>query len=62
MFQSCSNLNMRNYIDVNKVVLVSLLLTWDMLARVSTVSTSDNDHQSDTVGKDIDPVTSLILN
>ena len=42
---------MRNPNDVDEVVLVSLLLTLDMLSRVLTVSTSDNDHQANTLGK-----------
>ena len=53
---------MRNQTDVDKVVLVFLKLTWDMLTRVPAVSTSDNDHQSNIVGKDVEPVTSLRLN
>ena len=48
---------MWNQNGVNKVVLVSLLSSWDMLTRVLTVvSTSGNDHQANTVLKDIDPV------
>ena len=42
---------MRNPNDVDKVVLVSLLLTLDTLSRVFTVSTSDNDHQANALGK-----------
>ena len=44
MFQTCLNLTMRNQNGVDKVVQISLLLTWETLTRVSTVSTSDNDH------------------
>ena len=47
---------MWNQNDVNKVVLVSLLSSWDILTRVLTVSTSGNDHQANTDLKDIDPV------
>ena len=47
---------MRNQTDVHKVLLGFLKLTWNMLTRVSAVSTSDNDHQSNIVGKDVDPV------
>ena len=39
----------------------SLLLTWGMLRLASTVSTSDNDHQKNTVGKSIGPVASCRL-
>ena len=53
IFQTCSNLTMRNLNDVNKVVLASVSLTWDMLTFVSTVSTSENNHQANTVAKDI---------
>ena len=62
MFQICSNLTMRNNKEVGKVILVSLLLTWDKLTRVLTVSTSGSDHQVNTIEKDIDPVTSLRFN
>ena len=44
MFQTCLNLTMRNQNGIDKVVQISLLLTWETLTRVSTVSTSDNDH------------------
>ena len=60
MLQTCSSVTMRNQNGV--VVLVFLLLTWDMVTRVSTVSLSGNDHQVNTVGKDIYPVASLRLN
>ena len=42
--------------------MVSLLLTWDILTRVSTVSTSGNDYRANTDWKDKDPVASLRLN
>ena len=60
--QTCLNLTMRNQSGVDKVALVSLLLTWDMLTRVSTVSARDNDRQANTVGKEIDPMASYRLN
>ena len=59
LFRTCSNLTMRNQNGINKVVLVSLLSTWDMLTRVPTISTGGNDHQANTVVKGIDPVNSL---
>ena len=52
MFETCSNLTMRNQNGVDKVVLVSLLLTSNMLKRV-------ND-QVNATGKKIGTVTSLI--
>ena len=62
MFQTCSNLTMGNQNKADKVVLISLLLTWDMVTRVSTVIISDNDHQMYNVRRDIDPVASLRFN
>ena len=62
MFPTRLNLTMRNQNGVDKVLLVSLLLISDMLKRVSTVSTIDDDHQANTVVKDIKPVPSLRLN
>ena len=53
---------MGNQNKADKVVLISLLLTWDMVTRVSAVIMSDNDHQIYNVGRDIDPVASLRLN
>ena len=49
MSQTCSNLIMGNQNGIGKVVLVSLLLNWDMLTRVSAVTASDNDHQETAV-------------
>ena len=49
MSQTCSNLIMGNQNGIGKVVLVSLLLNWDMLTRVSAVIASDNDHLETTV-------------
>ena len=49
MFQTCSNLIMGNQNGIGKVVLVSLLLNWDMLTRVSAVTASDKDHQETAV-------------
>ena len=59
MFQACLNLTMRKKNGVDEVILVSLLLTSDILARASAVSTSDNDCQAKAVGEDIDPMVSL---
>lgn len=50
---------MRNRNSVDKVVLVSLLLTWNTLTDDS-VPTRDND-QLNALGKDIDLLTSLTL-
>ena len=59
MFQAYLNLTMRKWNGVDEVILVSLLLTSDILTRASAVSTSDNDHQAKAVGEDIDPMASL---
>ena len=50
MFETRSNLTMRNQNGVDIVVMVSLLLTWNMLTRILTISISDNEHQVNTVG------------
>ena len=50
---------MMNQNGVDKVVLISLLLTWNMLTVGSTVSTSDAD-QVDVARKDRDPINSPI--
>ena len=60
MFETSSNLTMRDQNGTDKVALFSLLLNWNMLARSSAASISDNDHQANTTWKCIDPVTSLI--
>ena len=60
IFKTCSNITMRNQNSVDKVVLVSLLLTWNMLRHGSTVSTSEAE-QANVARKDTDPITSLIL-
>ena len=49
---------MRNR-NSDKVVLISLLLTWNMLRIGSTVSTSDAD-EVDVPRKDTDPITTII--
>ena len=55
MSEPCSNLTMRNQNGVDKVILVSFLLTWNFVTCGSTVSTSDND-QFNVGEKDTDPL------
>ena len=57
MFETCLKLTMRNQNSFDKVVLVFLMLTWNMLTHASTVSTSYDDHQDHTVGENIEPMT-----
>lgn len=61
-FQTCSSLNIWNHSNVDTFVQVSSLLTWDTLTHVSTVSTSENDYQANTVGKKIVLVASHRIN
>ena len=61
-FQTCLSLNIWNHSNVDTFVQVSSLLTWDTLTHVSTVSTSENDYQANTVGKKIVLVASHRIN
>ena len=61
MFKTYLNLTMWNQNGINKVVLGSLLLTQEIITRIVTASTSDNDHEPNTIGKEVDPVTSLTV-
>ena len=53
--ETCSNLTMRNQNGVDKLILVSFLLTWNVVTCGSTVSTSDNDQVNNVGGKGTDP-------
>ena len=56
MFGTCLILTVRNQNGADKVVLVSLLFTWNMLAGGSPVTRTD---QVNTAGKDMDPMADL---
>ena len=55
MFETCSNLYMRKQNSVDKVILVSFLLAWNVVTHGSTVYTGENE-QVNVGGKDTDPV------
>ena len=57
----CFEFNHEEENNVNKVALVSLLLTWDMITRLLS-ATSDSDFEANTVRNDTDQVTRLRLN
>ena len=53
--ETCSNLTMWNQNGADKVILVSFLLTWNVVTCGSTVSNSDNDQVNNVGGKGTGP-------